>query len=145
MLFESENQILIAFTFVWLGLIMASLYQLLCFDYKNKVAKFISDSIYYAIAIILFFVFITLFAGAKFRIFCLGSFMLGIILQKIFFSSLIAKLKKIVYNRFNAVWIKYKSNRIRKKECRKKFSIIRNKNNNKGGKRNDRKKVEDFS
>ena len=99
MLFESTNQFWIALIFVWLGMLVASFSELVLFKTKNKYINYLIDFCFWCAIIFIFFVFITLFAGANVRFYCILSFFVGFLLVKIFWHNLIAKIKFLWYNK----------------------------------------------
>ena len=124
LLFETINQPLNFFIIILIGFFCAFIFDISRYFYflcnKNKIIEKINDILSIIICFCIFFISILILNYGEFRFYLLLGFILGIILQRITFGKIIAKIAKKCYDIFNKLKIKL---------FRKKGNEIINENN----------------
>lgn len=129
MLFEVSNQFYITISFVWLGILIASISEFLLIKSNKKWLTIINNFLLGIITVLVFFVWITKFGETIFRFYYIICFLVGFILEKIFWHKIIANCKKMIYNRLNKYFATYRlklRNRLLQKKTKRKMRKIKN-------------------
>ena len=107
MLFTTINQFGIFLSFVWLGAILKTFYDI--FKPNNSITKNVYDCIYYVCSGALFIVFMHIYNLGQFRLYLLLGIIIGMLITKTFISKTLAELNKLLYNYIYNKYNKFKT------------------------------------
>ena len=136
MLYVTNGQFGVFLAFVWLGAMLKVFYDLFCIKGKFKT---LFDAVYFLLGGILFICFMQEFNLGNFRFFLLLGLLLGILLEHIFVSKMLAQANNLLYTYMNAkvksLILKTKQNKSANLNQQNRQKIrkqkIKNKNNSK--------------
>ncbi len=110
MLFEAYGQFSVFLAFIWLGLGVTVTYDI--FHFHKRLQKVCFDFVYCLLCGILFIYFMHFYNLGQFRAFLCIGFVVGILVEKIFFSKTLESFRKLLYNYFINILTKVKNNYI---------------------------------
>ncbi len=111
MLFETYGQFNVFLAFIWLGVGVALTYDL--FHFSKHFQKVCFDFVFCILCGILFIYFMHFYNLGQFRLFLCIGLVVGILIEKIFFSKTLESFRKLLYNYFINITTKVKNNYIK--------------------------------
>jgi len=111
MLFETYGQFNVFLAFIWLGVSIALTYNI--FHFRKQFHKVCFDFVFCILGGFLFIYFMHLYNLGQFRLFLCVGLVVGILIEKIFFSKTLESFRKLLYNYLIKITTKVKNNYIK--------------------------------